>query len=558
MTAEESPQSPGPRGEGRPSPGTEGKNPFGHLGKDLPASVAVFLVAVPLCLGIAVASGAPPLAGVVTGIIGGIVVAWLSGAPLAVSGPAAGLTTIVLGAIHDLEYEGFLLAVVIAGMLQIVFGAVRAGVVALYVPSAVIKGMLASIGVMLIVKQLPHAIGYDADYFGDDSFWQANHENTFQAIAHALGAFRWPAAVISGLGLVVLFTMERMTWLKKKVPWLPPPLIAVVIGVGINQVLVAVAPELALSGDHLVNIHTGGVGELIDELSFPDWSRVTEVAIWQTGFVIAAVASIETLLCVEAIDKLDPLKRATPTNRELFAQGVGNVIAGCLGAIPMTAVVVRGSANVTSGGRTRVSAFFHGVWLLLAVLLIPHVMNLVPLAALAAVLLHVGYKLAAPAKIRAIFQQPLVQWLPFAVTIAAVLITNLLNGVLIGLGVAIFVILRAHVEAPFFSERHSDADDDGRVRIRLELSDNVTFLHRAAVSKVLHELPDNSIVEIDASKSRHVHPDVVELIDELAESAGSRGISLHLRGSMPGASHLDSLPSVGPTIPPPPSPPEAA
>jgi MFS superfamily sulfate permease-like transporter len=504
--------------------------PFAYVKRDLPASFVVFLVALPLCLGIAVASGAPPLAGLITGIIGGVVVAWASGSQLAVSGPAAGLTVIVLAAIGDLGYGAFLLAVVLAGGIQILLGLLRAGILALYVPSAVIKGMLAAIGIILILKQLPHAIGWDADYEGDFAFWQSDSRNTFTEIGAALSHLGWPALLISGIGLAALFAADKSSFLKKKMPWFPPPLIAVLVGVAINQILVVSAPEHALVGDHLVSIPTGGVTELWGGLSTPEWGRIADIGVWKTAGTLAIVASIETLLCVEAMDKLDPHKRQTPASRELLAQGAGNAIAGLLGGLPMTAVIVRGSANVNSGAQTRLSSFFHGVWLLVAVLLAAQVLNLIPLAALAAVLLHVGYKLASPAMMKAMFKQPASQWVPFVITIAAILVTDLLIGVLIGMTVGIFMILRAHLDSAFFVDRVERTSEADHQKVRLELTPNVSFLHRASVSKTLHAQSPGSIVEIDATRTRHVHPDIVELIREFEETAPERNIRVVLHG----------------------------
>lgn len=504
--------------------------PLAHLREDIPASLVVFLVAVPLCLGIAVASGAPPLAGIVTGIIGGVVVAWVSGAQLAVSGPAAGLTVIVLAAIRELGYDGFLLAVCIAGVLQIGLGLLRAGILALYVPSAVIKGMLAAIGVILILKQLPHAVGFDEDFEGDLAFFQPDHRNTFSAVTEALTHVEWTALAIALVGVVVLVLADRSKLWKTKARWLPPPLLAVGLGVAINQLLGWLAPEHAITGDALVSIPSGGVSAIWQSLAQPDWTRIADVAVWRSAATLAIVASIETLLCVEAIDKLDPHKRETPASRELVAQGVGNVLAGLLGALPMTAVIVRGSANVASGAQTKMSAFLHGVWLLVAVVLAAPVMNLIPLAALAAVLLHVGYKLVSPATVKGMLKQPASQWAPFVVTIVAILFTDLLVGVLIGLGLAIFLLLREHAVTPFFFEQLSKTGDAEHPRVRLELTPNVSFLHRAAVSKVLHTLPPGAFVEIDATRARHVHPDIVELVREFRDTAVDRSIEVVLLG----------------------------
>lgn len=499
-----------------------------NLKHDLPASVVVFLVALPLCLGIAVASGAPPLAGLITGIVGGVVVAWASGSHLAVSGPAAGLTTIVLVAIDTLGYQGFLLAVVLAGALQFGFGILRAGIFAYYFPSSVIKGMLAAIGIILIMKQLPHAVGLDsASFEGDLTLLRDGQMGPLEALTFSFTHMHVGATIIAGIGLVMLIAWAQIPALKK-LKWLPGPLVAVGLGIGINVAYQAFAGDLFLSGEHLVSLPTGGLSGLFAEMSFPDFGRIGDVDVWSSAFTIAAVASIETLLCIEAIDKLDPYKRNTPTNRELAAQGIGNMIAGSIGGLPMTAVIVRGSANIHSGARSRVSAFAHGLLLLIGLVLLPMVLNMIPLAALAAVLLHVGYKLANPTLVIGMFRQSMEQWAPFAITVAAILATDLLKGVGIGMAVAVFFILRANLKTPYFIHHRESHEETGKNCIRIELSENVSFLNKASVNKVLHELPGHSMVEIDARPSMYIHPDVLELIHEFEETAHTRDISVTL------------------------------
>ena len=504
-------------------------SPFSHFKQDAPASVVVFLVALPLCLGIAVACGAPPLAGLVSGIVGGVVVAWASGSAVAVSGPAAGLITIVLAAISGLGYEGFLLAVVLSGVIQIVLGLLRAGLVAYYFPSSVIKGMLAAIGIILILKQIPHAFGYDEDFEGDLTLYWNGELGAWHEISFAFEHMNIGAVVIAALGLAILITWERVDFLKK-LKWLPAPLAVVLLGVAVNGALALFAPDLALSGAHLVSLPDGGLADLASQMRFPNFARVGEVDIWRTGFVIAAVASVETLLCLEAVDKLDPLKRSSPTNRELLAQGVGNIVAGSLGGLPITAVIVRGSANIQSGGVTKMSSFLHGVLLLLAVVLLPWAMNLIPLAALAAVLLYIGYKLARIEVFKKIFRQEMGQWAPFMTTIIAVVATDLLTGVGIGLGLAVFFILRSNLQTPYFIHETESHEENTQQHIRIELSENVSFLNKASVNRVLHKLPNDAVVEIDGRNSQYVHTDVVELIREFEETAATRGISVKIRG----------------------------
>src|SRR5690606_29087088 len=348
---------------------------------DFPARIVVFLVALPLCLGIAMASGAPLFAGLFTGIIGGIVTASMSGSPLSVSGPAAGLTVIVLNAITDLGvYETFLLAVVLAGVIQFVLGVLRAGMIGNYFPSSVIIGMLAAIGITIILKQLPHAVGYDSSFFGEESFLQQDNENTFSALEKAFGAINYGAFIICALSLAILILWPKL----KKVSMVPAPLVVVIVGVLLSQLFAGSGFELGK--DHLVVIPVvDSFSGFLSLFTFPDFTQIVNKDVWIAAFTIAIIASLETLLSLEAVDKIDPFKRVSPTNRELLAQGVGNTCSGMLGGLPMTAVIVRSSANVNAGGRTRQSAILHGIWLLLAVLLIPNIINLIPLACLAAI-----------------------------------------------------------------------------------------------------------------------------------------------------------------------------
>lgn len=521
----------------------KGRQDIGYIASlkhDVPASVVVFLVALPLCLGIAVASGAPPLAGLVSGIVGGLVVAAASGSAVAVSGPAAGLITIVLAAIATLGYEGFLLAVIVAGALQIVLGALKAGVFAYYFPSSVIKGMLAAIGIILIMKQVPHALGYDQDFEGNLTLYRNGQLGPWHDISFAFDHIHIGALIVASLGLMILIVWERVPGLKR-MRLMPAPLAVVILGVALNAVFMVAKPEWAMGGVHLVSLPIGGVTDLFTQLSTPDFSRIFEPAVWQVGFVIAAVASIETLLCLEAVDKLDPFKRSSPTSRELMAQGLGNMVAGLFGGLPVTAVIVRGSANVQSGGRTKVSAILHGALLLVAIVALPWAMNWIPLAALAAVLLHIGYKLARVEVFQKMLQQETGQWAPFLTTIVAVLVTDLLTGVGIGMGVAVFFILRANLQTPYFvHHRESHEEEDHRLHINIELSENVSFLNKASVNKVLHELPADSVVTIDGHASQYIHFDVLELIHEFASTAATRGVEVELVGLREGSrrSHL--------------------
>lgn len=503
-------------------------SPLSQIKHDVPSSIVVFLVALPLCLGIALASGAPLFAGLITGIVGGVVVSWASGSQLAVSGPAAGLSAIVLAGITSLaDYRAFLLAVVLAGGLQLVLGFVRAGIIAYYFPSNVIRGLLAAIGALLILKQAPHALGLDTDFMGDEGFFGADARNTFSEIAYAITHLRWGALIVSAIGLGVLFGWDRIPE-KRRPKWLPAPLIVVALGLGVNQVLLTSAPSLAISSEHLVALPAGGPSALIAALQFPDFTRITDIDVWQLALVLAIVASIETLLCLEAIDKLDPYKRVSPADRELKAQGLGNLVAGMIGGLPMTAVVVRGSANVQSGARTKMSSFLHGIWLLVAVLALPSVLNLVPLAALAAVLIHVGYKLSPVSLFRKMFALGWNQFLPFAATFVAILLTDLLKGVAIGLAISVFFILKRSMESPYFMSHHEKHADFGVPYVRIELAEHVSFLHKAAVIKALQEIGHGSFVEIDGSRSRHIDRDVLEIIYDYRTESKLKNIQVEL------------------------------
>lgn len=491
---------------------------------DLPASVVVFLVALPLCLGIAMASGAPLFAGLLTGIIGGIVVASFSGSQLSVSGPAAGLTVIVFGAIEQLgAYETFLLAVVIAGLIQVVLGVIKAGMIGNYFPSAVIIGMLAAIGIIIILKQLPHAVGYDSSFFGEESFSQLNQENTFSALQAALGAINYGATIICIISLAILILWPNF----KKLKVVPAPLVVVILAVVLGSAFEGTA--LAVEKEHFVAIPVvQSFGEFLGLFTFPDVTQLFNKDVWVIAFTIAIIASLETLLSIEAVDKMDPFKRNSPTNRELLAQGIGNATSGLLGGIPMTSVIVRSSANVNAGGRTRQSAILHGIWLLLAVLTIPNIINLIPLSCLAAILLHTGYKLAKGSVFKQMWHKGLDQFIPFIVTIVAVVLTDLLIGVGIGLLVAMFYILRNNLSNAF--EYDIEENEDG-AKITFTLAEEVTFLNKAAIQKALYELPRriNEIV-VDGSHSRFIDKDVIEVIKDFEQNAVSKGKSIELMG----------------------------
>ncbi|MEK6479518.1 SulP family inorganic anion transporter [Catalinimonas sp. 4WD22] len=504
-------------------------NPFKNFNKDIPASIVVFLVAMPLCLGIALASGAPLFSGLIAGIVGGIVVGSLSGSPLGVSGPAAGLAVIVFTAIEDLgSFEIFLVSVVIAGVIQILMGFARGGIIAYYFPSSVIMGMLAAIGIIIFFKQIPHAFGYDADYEGDLAFQQPDGENTFSELINMLNYISPGAIIITVVSLAILLLWETSFMKKQKVfQLLPGPLIAVITGVLLTLCFDSF-PSLRLTSEQVVNVPLAeSFSGFIGNFSFPDFSALTNPQIYITAIVIAVVASLETLLCVEATDKLDTYKRVTPTNRELKAQGVGNIISGMIGGLPITQVIVRSSANIQSGGKTKASAVIHGFFLLGSIILIPNLLNLIPLATLAAILFVVGYKLAKPSLFKKMSKQGRGQFIPFLVTIVGIVFTDLLVGLCIGLVVAIMFIIYNNFRIPYIMKT---LNKDDKPVIRLELAQEVTFLNKASILQYLAKIPNDSIVEIDASNTHYMHYDVYEIIEDFKINAIERNIDLTVKG----------------------------
>ena len=497
---------------------------------DVAASVVVALVALPLCLGIALASGAPLFSGLIAGIVGGLVVGILSGSHLSVSGPAAGLTVIVLGAIDSLPtWEAFLLAVVLAGVLQLAFWLSRAAVLSEFIPSSVITGMLAAIGLILILKQLPHAVGYDGAFEGSQEFIQADGRNTFSALFYALGnEVLLGAALISALSLIFLFWWDAARPKEGPLRLLPGPLVVVIAGVVFNAVFQAVAPSLTLQQTHLVSVPVAdGLGGLVDLLAFPDFGQVANAQVWIVAGTLALVASLETLLCLNAVDQIDPKRRVSDKNREMMAQGAGNVVSGLIGGLPLTSVIVRSSANVDAGADTKRSAILHGGWLLGSVVLIPAILNLIPLASLAAVLLFVGYKLTKPELYLVRWRQGWTQFVPFIVTVVAILLTDLLIGILIGLAVGfVFVVGRNFRTAVTYQCDGADC----LVRARR----NLYFIHKHELKRTLARVPDNANVLIDLSQTNYVDLDNVEVINGFVEGARWRGIDVIVRGDFAG------------------------
>ncbi len=513
---------------------------FSTIGQDAPAGLVVFLVALPLCLGISLASGAPLLAGVVAGIVGGVLVSWLSGSAVSVSGPAAGLTVVVLSAIATLgSFPAVLAATAVAGVMQLLLGIARAGIIALYFPAAVIRGMLAAIGIILILKQLPHFFGVDSDFFEDMNFSQINGRNTFNAIGAALWSLNVGTVLVGALSLALLLLWNSAP--VRRQPWarlVPGALVAVVAAVALNQLLKAVAPDLQVRPGHLVKLPVlSSLGQLAGAMLFPDFSVLRNPATYGVAFTIAAVASLETLLSVEAVDNLDPQKRHTPPNRELLAQGAGNLVSGLLGGLPLTAVIVRSSANIAAGAQTRMAAFLHGLLLLVSLLFLGSILNLIPLSALAAVLLMVGFQLTKPALYRKQWQLGREQFAPFAITIVAVLFTDLLKGVSIGLVLGFFFILRDNAKAGSYLRRDetagnggADADGDEAALLHLRLPEHVSFLNKASIVITLEQLPTGSRVILDGTRSDVIDHDVLEAIEAFRQAAPARGIELELRG----------------------------
>lgn len=504
------------------------RNFVANLKYDLPAGLVVFLVALPLCLGVALASGAPLLAGLIAGIVGGIVIGSLSGSSLSVSGPAAGLTAIVLLAIHQLgSFPVFLTAVVIAGVIQLLLGLAKAGTVAGYFPGNVIKGMLSAIGIIIIMNQVPHALGYDKNADGDLAFIQVDENHPIASLIEPLKHIDAGATVVAliSLGIIVLWEQKFM----RKLAVVPGALVAVLAGLIINEVWRAGGMQLAIGQEHLVKIPVfNDFNAIKSAFVFPDFSAITNKAVIVTAFTIAAVASIETLLCVEAVDKLDPNKRTTSANRELKAQGIGNIISGLIGGLPITSVIVRSSANVNAGARSKASTIFHGILLLVCTLAIPALLNKVPLAALAAVLIATGYKLAKPTIFIEMFRKGKYQWVPFIVTVVAIVLTDLLKGVGIGMAVSALAILWGNLRAPYFF--HKEKHHDGEL-IHIELAQEVSFLNKVNIKNTLTHLPEKSMVWIDASRTSYIDHDVLELIKEFKDvQAPDKDIELYTTG----------------------------
>jgi MFS superfamily sulfate permease-like transporter len=490
-------------------------HPLKNLKADIPASIVVFFVALPLCLGIALASGAPLFSGLIAGIIGGIVVGALSGSAIGVSGPAAGLAAIVLVAISTLgSFENFLLAVVLGGVIQVLFGILKAGIIGYYFPSSVIKGMLTGIGIIIVIKQVPYFFGIDKNAETSnfiDMFSQIN-----------LGA-----TLIACIGLLILITWN--VWLSKSLKIfqiIQGPVVAVAVGI-IYYILTEDSSTFSIDSTKLVSVPVpDDFSSFLGQFSSPNFDQITNPQIWVTAFTIALVASLETLLCVEATDKLDPRKRVTPTNRELLAQGTGNIISGLIGGLPITQVIVRSSANIQSGGKTKSSAIIHGFLLLISLIIIPTLLNKIPLSVLAAILFIVGYKLAKPQLFATIYKQGWKQFVPFIITVLGIIFTDLLVGIGMGLAVGIVIILIKNYQNSHFL--HIEKKNDDIEKVKMTLAEEVTFINKGAILKELEQIAPNTKLEINVKNTRFLDYDIIEILEDFLLKAKNRNIEISL------------------------------
>lgn len=497
-----------------------------NLRHDIPASIVVFLVALPLCLGIALASGAPLFSGVIAGIIGGIVVGLASGSQLSVSGPAAGLTVIIANAITTLgNFKAFIVSLVLAGALQLLMGFLKAGIIGAFFPGAVIKGMLAAIGLILIIKQIPHATGYHALPEGDESYMQEGAHQSFSELFYSLQGIGPGVAMVSGVALLILIVWESGFVKSFALPRLiPGPLLAVVWGIAYSLTAPQFGPAWSIGKEHLVSLpEISGMTGFIAQLQMPDFSYLSDPRVYTVAFTIAIIASLETLLSIEAVDKLDPHKRIAPTNRELKAQGMGNMISGMLGGLPITAVIVRSAANINAGGQTRISCVMHGVLLFVSALFLARYLNTIPLGCLAAILLQTGYKLAKPALFIEYYRKGWNQFLPFAITVVAILLTDLLEGIAIGMACGIYFVLRANFHAAMtLTQRES--------HYLLSLHKDVSFLNKALLRKYLGSIREDSELIIDGSRALFIDHDIRETIKDFMLAAPDKNINVELQG----------------------------
>jgi SulP family sulfate permease len=501
---------------------------FSEIKSDLPASIVVFFVALPLCLGVALASGAPLFSGIIAGIVGGILVGMASGSQLGVSGPAAGLAVIVLTSIATLgSFQAFLLAVVIAGMLQYLLGFFKAGFIAYFVPSSVIKGMLTGIGLLIILKQIPHALGYDFDYMGNDSFLQADGSNTFSALSQAWDLLTPGALLIASISMAIMILWDTVLTKKYRLfQLLQGPIVVVLVGIMFNYMFQTGILNFSLDANQIVELPvSNSVGEFISHFTYPDFSQISNLDIYKVAIVIAIVASLETLLSVEAADKLDPFKRTTPTNKELKAQGIGNVVSGLIGGLPVTQVIVRSSANISFGAKTKLSGILHGFWLLLSAVTIASLLNMIPLASLAVVLIMVGYKLAKPSLFTGMYKLGWEQFVPFVTTVIAILLSDLLTGIGIGMVMGVFFTLYHSYRNSHYMKETITRENDRDVH-HIVLAEEVSFFNKASILKALEAIPKNAKVIIDCSNCKSIAYDVVEYIRDFPLNAKLKNIDV--------------------------------
>jgi MFS superfamily sulfate permease-like transporter len=508
---------------------------FKQIKNDLPASIIVFFVALPLCLGIALASGAPLFAGIIAGIVGGVIVGFASGSPLGVSGPAAGLAVIVLTSIASLgSWEVFLLSVVLSGAIQLALGYAKAGFIAYFFPSSVIKGMLTGIGLLIILKQIPHALGWDKNAIGDDAFLQVDGQNTFTEIFQAINFITPGAILIGSISLVILIFWDKVLMKKHKIfQIIQGPIVVVALGILMNHLYQNGILNFTLTEKQVVSLPVPkSVGDFLSQFTFPDFSSILNPSVWGVAIVIAVVGSLETLLCVEATDKLDPDRRITPTNRELKAQGLGNVISGLIGGLPITQVIVRSSANINFGAKTKMSTIIHGFFLLISAVTLASLMNMIPLASLAAILLMVGYKLTKPALFKDMYKLGWEQFIPFTATVIAILATDLLKGITVGILFGIFYTLR-HSYRNSHHLKEKVKNEDGQEIHHLVLAQEVSFFNKASVIQALDSIPANTKVIIDFSKSKSVAYDVLEIVRDFEINAKTKNIIVEKIKFMP-------------------------
>jgi len=501
-----------------------------HFAGDISAGLVVFLIAVPLCLGISLASGTAPFTGIIAGVIGGIVVGFISGSSINVSGPAASVALVIASGIQTLgSYEAVLMAVVLAGVFQLVLGFIKAGTVAYFFPNAMIKGILASIGIILIMKQIPHALGVDSVYQGIESFWQNDGRNTFSELVYVVGHIHWGATIITIISLFIIIIWDTELLKKNKFfKYFPAALMVVIVGILLNQFIFRNFEGFFLKEEHLVRLPIASdFTGFISFFNYPDFSTITNISTLTIALSITFIASLESLLSTEAGDKLDPYKRRTSTNRELKAQGIGNIVSGLIGGLPVTAVIVRTSANVNAGGRTKTATITHGILMLICVALMPGLLNMIPLASLAAVLFVVGFKLTSAKVIKSVYVQGKKQFLPFIITILVTIFTDLITGIMVGGGVAIFFILRDNYKNAYL---HDKIVKEGEAKTIITLAEETTFLNKADIMLFLDHVPENHHLIIDGSKAKFIHPDILEIINDYQKNAQFKNITLGLIG----------------------------